>query len=239
MRLLFIAADRMELAGIAARADGVRPALYPVDWARQARLNGHEILLAANGAGWSRAGSAVDATAGFRPEAIVSTGFCGALDEALHPGDIVIATAIQTLPTGAVHAQPSTVPEPNRGRQGAVLIAPIVSLSHVALLATEKRRLRSTTGACAVEMEAAGVASRADSLRLPFYCIRAVTDLATEDMSNDFNAALRSDGHFDTMRILRGAFRRPIVRLPELVRLRNRSLRAARGLGDFFADCRF
>jgi len=88
-------------------------------------------------------------------------------------------------------------------------------------------------------MEAAGVAARAEALGCPFYCIRAVTDPAGETMANDFNFALRSDGHFDTMKILSSSLRRPLVRLPELFRLRKRCLRASKVLGDFVADCRF
>ncbi len=95
-------------------------------------------------------------------------------------------------------------------------------------------------GGSAVEMEAGGVAERAAAQsELPFYCIRVVTDLAGEDMANDFNLALRPDGHFATMSILSRALRDPLVRLPELVRLRNRCVRASRALGDFIADCRF
>ena len=89
------------------------------------------------------------------------------------------------------------------------------------------------------EMEAAGVAERAEALGLPFYCVRAVTDLASEDMANDLNGALREDGHFDTMHILRGTLRNPWLCLPELFRLRNRCIRAASVLGEFIADCRF
>lgn len=90
-----------------------------------------------------------------------------------------------------------------------------------------------------MEMEAAGVAERAATRGLPFYCIRVVTDLAGEDMANDLNGALRPDGHFATMLILRGAVSHPWARLPELIRLRRRSVRAACVLGDFVADCRF
>jgi hypothetical protein len=88
-------------------------------------------------------------------------------------------------------------------------------------------------------MEAAGVAQRAQSLGLPFFCIKSVTDLAGETMANDFNAVLRSDGHFDTIKLLASSLRDPWVRLPELFRLRSRGLLAARSLGDFIADCRF
>jgi NADPH:quinone reductase-like Zn-dependent oxidoreductase len=90
-----------------------------------------------------------------------------------------------------------------------------------------------------VEMEAGGVAERAVARGVPFYCVRVVTDMAGEDMANNFNGALRPDGHFATINILQGALRHPLVRLPELLRLRNRCVRAARVLGDFIADCRF
>jgi nucleoside phosphorylase len=108
----------------------------------------------------------------------------------------------------------------------------------VAQTAEEKARLWGQDG-LAVEMEAGGVAGRAAARGLGFYCIRVVTDVADEDMANDFNRALRPDGHFDTIGILVRTLRDPLVRLPELVRLRNRCSRAARNLGDFIADCRF
>src|SRR6185503_6799842 len=101
----------------------------------------------------------------------------------------------------------------------------IVSIDHVAQTAVEKTILRAG-GGIAVEMEAAGVAVRAQAHRIPFYCVRVVTDLAGEDMANDFNEALREDGHFATMNILKGTLRNPWVRLPELFRLRNRCARA-------------
>jgi adenosylhomocysteine nucleosidase len=102
----------------------------------------------------------------------------------------------------------------------------------------EKRAL-GADGHAVVEMEAGGVAQRAAALGLPFYCVRAVTDLASEELANDFNSALRSDGRFATMRIFRHALSRPAVRLPELLRLRQNCVRAAQTLGDFFADCQF
>src|SRR5690349_9778230 len=58
-------------------------------------------------------------------------------------------------------------------------------------------------------------------------------------MANDFNQALRSDGHFDTIRILRGALSRPTIRLPELIRLRCRCVRAAEALGKFLSAADF
>lgn len=231
MRLLFVASIRMEFAGLARHTHAARPADFAVDWARAARLGEHEVLLLANGAGRRRAAQAVDAARPWRPDAIISTGFCGALDRELPVAGLVIATAVASG-QGAYPAAPGLQAAPG-GHRGLVC-----SIDHVARTAEEKHRLRHT-GACAVEMEAAGVAERSQSLQLPFFCVRAVTDLADETMANDFNAALRPDGHFDTMNILRGTLRRPMVRLPELFRLRQRSMRATRALGDFIAGCRF
>jgi adenosylhomocysteine nucleosidase len=104
---------------------------------------------------------------------------------------------------------------------------------------TDERRGLRTGGALAVDMEASAVAECARKHGLPFYCIKAVTDLAGESMANDFNEALREDGHFDTIIILKGTLRHPFARIPELLRLRRRCVQAAKAMGDFFADCLF
>ena len=223
--LLFVAADRMEFAGLAARCSGVSPAAIPVDWARTGHLHDEPILMLANGAGASRAAAAVDAAA-HDVRAVISTGFCGALDPALRIGDIFVTTALGAAPVDA--------PESDRPHARGVL----ASIDRVAQSAAEKRSLRAQ-GAAAVEMEAAGIHQRAQVYRLPFYCVRSVTDLAEESFANDLNAALRPDGHFATMQILRSAMCRPFIRIPELLRLHRRCGIAARALGDFLADCRF
>jgi adenosylhomocysteine nucleosidase len=145
-------------------------------------------------------------------------------------GAVVVATCVRTpdKPHSALVIAGGTP-----FREGVVF-----SASHVVRTAEEKRTLHGS-GAIAVEMEAAGVAARAEAHGLPFHCVRAVTELAGETLANDFGAALRPDGHFDTMIILRSTLRQPLARLPELFRLRDRCARAARALGDFFADCRF
>jgi adenosylhomocysteine nucleosidase len=226
-----VAADRMEFPGILAHATDTKRTPVAVDWSRSARLGNHELVLAANGAGAKCAASAVDAALErFPAEAIVSTGFCGALAPELEIADVVVGTAI----AAGSRTFPALHPVSQRKHHKGV----VCSIDHVAQTAEEKRRLRAT-GSSVVEMEAGGVADRARLRGLPFYCVRVVTDLAGEDMANNFNLALRPDGHFATMSILRGALRNPLVRLPELIRLRNRCVRAARELGDLIADCRF
>lgn len=231
MNLLFVASDRMELQGLLARCEQVRPAGLSVDWARLARLGDYEVLLAVNGVGGARAAEAVDTAAAiFAAGAVVSLGFCGALAPDLGVADIVVATGIAAANGTLAVQSPARAPAHHAGT--------VCSLDHVARTAEEKRGLRRA-GSIAVEMEAAGVAARAKVLGWPFYCIKTVTDLADESMANDFNSALRPDGHFDTIGILRSSLRHPLVRLPELFRLRKRCVRAAQVLGDFIADCRF
>jgi len=219
MKLLVVASDRMEFAGILKRAKARGSVVF---------LGGHEMLLAAGGVGARCAAAAVDAGLSFRPDALVSTGFCGALDPRLKIADIVAASSVVSAGGRRYAARPVTCGVP----------CLVYSADHVVQTADEKARLAGS-GFGAVEMEAAGVASRAEALGLPFYCIRAVSDLAGEDMANDFNRTLTPDGHFDTIKLLRDSFRSPLARIPELLRLRKRCVRAAQALGEFFADCRF
>ena len=219
MKLLLVASDPREFSGIRSLAKS-RDAVV--------RLGANKFYLSAKGVGAKRAMEAVDAAISFHPDAIVSTGFCGALDTRLGIADIVVATCVVT-PAGSRYAPHSV----DGGSHCAVC-----SLDHVVQTAAEKRTL-AAHGFGAVEMEAAGVAARAEALNLPLYCIRSVSDLAGEDMANDFNQALTPDGHFDTMNLLRDSLRRPLTRIPELLRLRKRCVRAAFALGDFLADCRF
>ena len=145
-------------------------------------------------------------------------------------GDVFVAERVQA--SGREYA--AARPETGRAYRSGML----ASIDRVAQTAREKSELRSG-GASAVEMEAAGVAAKAEQLGMPFYCVRAVTDLAKESFGFDFNAALRSDGRFDTMRIIAAVCRRPRSLLPELMRLGRRCRTASRTLGEFVADCRF
>lgn len=210
MKLLVVAADRMEFAGMASRPDR---------------------MLVAGGVGIKCSAAAAEkGIADFHPDAIVSTGFCGALALELKVADIVVATEVDS----GESRYPCRPVESSKALQKGV----VRTYSRVAQTVDERRKLRSA-GAIAVEMEAATVAECARAHGLPFYCVKVVTDLAGETMANDFNRALREDGHFDTIKLLQGMLSHPFVRLPELVRLRGRCVQAAKALGDFFADCRF
>jgi adenosylhomocysteine nucleosidase len=237
VKLLFIASDPMEFRGLLAHATAVREAEVAANWSRSAMLRNDEVLFVANGVGPNRAAAATDAgIKAFPAAAIVSTGFCGALSPELKIAELVSASSVEaadrTYPTRLWDGPPGPSSKRHTPRTGSIR-----SIPYIAQTAEQKRKL-AENGAIAVEMEAAGIAARAESLGLPMYCVRAVTDLAGENLANNFNKALRLDGQFDTILILKGSLRNPMVRLPELLRLRKRCVRAAQVLGEFFADSR-
>ena len=228
-----VAAYPMEFPGILTRAKESRPVITPMAFAHQAYIGGNELLLVANGTGRVRASEAVDrALQLFPAEAVVSTGFCGGLRPEMKVADLVLATSVtsnrQEFPTW-----PVAVPDGRLVHRGSVC-----TVDHIVQSAEEKSRL-AATGAAAVDMEAAAVAERTSAHGLPFSCVKAISDLAGETLLNDFNRALRKDGYFDTIILLRGALRQPWARIRELIRLRERCVRAAGALGEFFVDLRF
>ena len=226
--LLFVAADRREFSGWVSRWDSVRPVSLAVNWARAGKWKGRSVAAIANGAGAERAFAAV-ILAG-QISAVCNTGFCGALDETLRIGDVVVATEVTNDMRTWAADDPMGYPGVARGS--------VVSINHVAQTAAEKRELRATGGSV-VEMEAAGVARAAEDLGIPFFCVRAVSDLATEDFANDFNAALTPEGEFSVARLIAGALSNPVERFGELLRLQRRTALASKKLGEFLADCNF
>ena len=235
--LAFVAAEAREFSGVLRNAERATKLNWPLDFASMVWLNGRAAVLVANGPGPKLAGQAVEIARGRQElNGLVSTGFCGALDPALKPLDIFIPTEI--LPP---------LDQLNRDRKGASInpvttkrpyqTGKLLSLDRIASTSAEKTELRKTT-ASAIEMEAAAVLQKAREYNLPFYCIRVVTDTATENFPLDFNQLRDRSGRFSRTKILAAAFRQPSV-FPGLLKLNKRSKQAAQALGDFIADTRF
>ena len=230
--LLVVAAEPRELRGILRRCRGVRRLNWPVWFARVGDLNANRLVMVANGPGLDLAaqGAAV-ALQRCRPEAVVSTGYCGALDRALAAGELFVAVRVQADDAAFAAAVPAAAAR--RGWKTGTL----ASFDRV-IGVVEKGRLRET-GAAAVDMEAGAVALAAKRAGLRFYCIRAVLDRAEEEFDLDFNALRGEDGRFSRLKILKAALARPLVRFPELMRIERRARKASRALGEFFADSVF
>src|ERR1700749_4589010 len=103
MAILYVASEAAELKPLAEMLTGLRKLPWPVDYAQEGVHEGRRILLAANGAGPRLAEKAVEVTIravtaadllASKLEAVVSTGWCGALDPALKEKEILIATEV-------------------------------------------------------------------------------------------------------------------------------------------------
>jgi adenosylhomocysteine nucleosidase len=105
----------------------------------------------------------------------------------------------------------------------------LVTLGKVANL-EDKRRLAADHGAGLVDMEAAGVARLAAARGIPFYCIKGVSDGAS-DLLPDLDRFVSPKGEFQTARFALFAMLRPRY-WPALARLRGNCRRAARAVGE-------
>jgi nucleoside phosphorylase len=240
MAILFVASEAFELKPLAEKLTGLRSLKWPLDYAEEGVWQGKRYLLTANGAGPRlayhcvevalRATSMAELSAS-RLEAVVSTGLCGAIEDKLQIGDIIEALEV-IAPDGSFRASCAQIECGEPRERGS-----IVSVDRVAGTVADRQRLRSD-GVLAVEMEAAGVAQRAQAAGLPFCCIKVVSDRADEEFVMDFNRLRSTEGRFSRGKIVIYALTHPQT-IPRLVSLRRRSQVAASALGAFLASCRF
>ena len=161
MAILYVASLAMELEPFAALLTGIRKLKWPIDYAFEGVWEGRRVMLAANGAGPQLAAQAVEIAiravtgaelSSSKLEAVVSTGFCGALDPDLREGQIVIATEVLDLDANATF-ECGPVDAETPFASGV-----LISQDRIANYAAEKQQLRDR-GALAIDMEAGGVCS--------------------------------------------------------------------------------
>jgi adenosylhomocysteine nucleosidase len=240
MAILYVAAEAAELKPMAALLTGLRKLNWPLAYAHEGLWEGRRLLLAANGAGPALAARAVETAiraitaadlSSSSLEAVVSTGLCGGLDPTLRRSDVVVATEVLALKSG--ESYPCAAVESGR----PAFSGTVVSDDRIVGSAAEKSRLRASSGAVAVEMEAAGVAARVKRAGLPFCCIKVVSDSAEESFALDLNQMRTGEGRIARGKIVFHALKRPNL-LPGLFQLKRRSDEAARVLGEFLVSCR-
>ena len=226
--LLLIAAFSFEFAGLRSCKPCAKPGLR---WAATLDLAGNRAILVANGAGRARAAAAARAMLGRESGgAVISTGFAGALDPSFLAGDVFVAESVRGDEGEFTSRSPA-------GSLGDVRRGALLTVDRVVQSAATKRELWGQ-GAQAVDMEASSVAAVAREHGLPFFCIRAISDLAAEDMPVDFGRALRSDGSLSAWSVF-GQALLARGRWSRLMRLRRDSAAAARSLGACLTRCEF
>jgi adenosylhomocysteine nucleosidase len=230
--LLIVAAEPRELRGILRQCRGVKRLPWPMWFARSGRLNGSRLTMVANGPGPDLAAKAIRlALERSQPDAVISAGYCGALDPGLAAGEVFVAVRIEA--GGSTYA--GTIPQTD---VPTLRTGTLASQDRMIGTVAEKARIRQS-GAAAVDMEAGAVALEACRHKLPFYCIRVVLDRAVEGFELDFNLFRDTDGRFSRSRILKAALKRPVACVPELIKLERRGRLASRKLGEFLGTCAF
>ncbi len=120
------------------------------------------------------------------PALLIGTGFCGALDPRLNPGDIVLATEV--VQAGEERkviscAFPEMEELSRRIEQDVrVFSGKLVSTNRVAALPKEKRDLNTRHNAVAVDMESAALAETCADRDIPWIVIRVVSDTCADSL---------------------------------------------------------
>ena len=151
------------------------------------------------------------------PTLLLSTGFCGGLVPALHPGDPVLAETIHHHDE-AFPIDPALLARTKKALNAARLgfvCGPIRSSDRVVQTKEEKQRLQSE-GMVAVDMESGPLARWAREKRIGFLSLRAVLDPVDQELPLATNASLT-----------RSILQHPLAAL----RLARLSLRAGRSIG--------
>ncbi len=162
---------------------------------------------------------------------LVSIGYCGALDSEITTGNIIIPNAIVTADNERFEtdtAWSSSIADRLSGlplvTQKAIYCATEVIETSSDKLATHSRR-----GACAVDMESAGIAHAATRFGIPFTAIRIVLDEVSDTLPEATRDAVHSDGNLNIGGLLRSLASRP-QDIGGLIRLARKSSKARKQL---------
>lgn len=160
--------------------------------------------------------SFLDALEQRSPGLVLSCGFAGGLDPVLSTGTVVydadpncgLQTVLESF--GAKHVR-------------------FFCASRIAVTSLEKRNIRETTGADAVEMESEHIRALCKQRNIPSATVRVISDAADEELPLDFNALMTQDDTISYGRLSLEILRSP-GKIPQLLSLQKRSAMAANNL---------
>jgi adenosylhomocysteine nucleosidase len=164
----------------------------------------------------------------------ISTGLAGGLKDAYEIGHVLAAKSVFSeaphadLPSHVLDSSPALVAF--AGECGATIVDQFYSAPHVVGRSEEKRHLGKV--ADAVEMESFEIMHEAAAFGIPVVPIRAISDLAGEDLPLDMDGVFNEEGRVSIPRVLGQVALHP-GSLPDLIKLGNQSKRAAESLAQF------
>jgi adenosylhomocysteine nucleosidase len=196
-----------------------------------ARIGETDVVIAATGDGVAKAG---ERAAAFceraRPLAVVGAGIAGALSPGLPAGAIIASNRVRDS-TGDAPAPDARLL--SRAIEAGAAAGTLLTVARPVTATEEKKRLAaSLEGPSAVDMESAAWARAAASRGIPYLVVRSISDSAEEGLPDYFAACLGEDGAIRRGAVVARALARP-SRIPDLFRLRRRTLDCARELSLF------
>jgi adenosylhomocysteine nucleosidase len=154
--------------------------------------------------------------------ALLSFGLAGGLDAAIRPGTILVPVSVRTA--GRSYETDLALNLWLGGAAGTLFAAERVVASRA-----QKRVLRDTTGADAVDLESGAVAEIARCRGLPFAVLRAICDPAEGDLPAAALVALDGGGAIGLARVLGSVARHP-GQIAALLRLAGQAAAARQAL---------
>ena len=164
-------------------------------------------------------------------DAVISSGFAGALKDKLPVEQVIVPTKIGTLRDATGLAASPGLAQAAR-RRGARAIETLLTADHI--IATQEEKSRLATFGDAVDMESFHVVSRFTEQKIPVAVVRAISDRFDEDLPVNFGRVLTPDGHVKPGALVCELLDHP-TKIPSLVRFGQQSRNAAKSLA-FFLD---
>jgi adenosylhomocysteine nucleosidase len=155
------------------------------------------------------------------PKLVLTCGFAGGLNPDLKLGDVIFE-----IP------QPSTF-SLQLSTCGATP-AKIFCADRIATTVAEKKKLRTETGADAVEMESAAIHAVCRERGIPCATVRVISDTASEDLPLDFNALTKPDKNLDFRKLFFAIAKSP-GKIGALMQLQKKTKFAAGQLAEVLA----
>jgi len=179
----------MKLGIIAALQTEINPTLsvFPHSSRRIEHLRfydtGHFVFVAGGVGAKAAAAASLVMVEHFKPDALVSTGFCGALSDEIDTGELIIGgTKKRPADEKLLEMAQAAAPKARAGR--------IKTVEKVVVKAEEKKKLGEESGAVVVDMEAEAVGLAARSRNVGFLSVKAVIDTPSEPLASTYAGCL-------------------------------------------------
>ncbi len=235
--LAIFVATQAEMKPLATALQPTGRSVYRSNSMVRVGVEGRDLLLAKTGVGPDNAEAAARRLFEETPvTAALSLGVAGGLGPQLQTGDLIVGdrailrrgSGLQSFPCDS-GLQESAITAIRR-LDSRYSLGSILTVDRIVRTPKEKHQLAAESGAVALDMESAAIASAALAYSVPFLAIRGVLDPVYEDLTIDFDQFLDAEGEPSLPRLMRYLITHPFT-LPRLVGLGLRTKAVCARLG--------